>query len=696
MSDNRDDQSGISNAEQDFEEDEELQDGSASDEDAPHTSSYQVLLHALNAKSEASEPTRKRRKLSNSSDVGGSAEVHISSTKAVDESPDSPPEGPQATLSDDAHQSDGDDEDYARASDEESGSSDSEDLLTDPFDTHYAKVEESLLSPQIEAVKGRKWQSAATTVSGNVRKSVMLPSSSTRGQMKSVKTSGCPSFKSKLSAAVTKIQASLVGSEHDLAASAFEYKDVLFGSRSLENSRRTQDLVSLHLLNHVFKTRDRVIKNNSKLAQEADQGNLDARDQGFTRPKVLLLLPTRQACVRWAESISRLSEPEQQENKARFVENYSADDNEAWDEKPEDFQDTFAGNIDDDFRIGMKFTRKTVKFFSSFYNSDIILASALGLMRAIEGTDSKDKKKDHDADFLSSIEIAIVDHANAILMQNWQHVEYIFSQLNLLPKESHGCDFSRVRNWCLDGNAKYLRQTIILSDYLAPEINSLASTYFHNVAGMVKYTPIYPGAMLNLPPFIPPGTVTQTFTRFPSPTPASDHDTRFTHFTTTILPTLLRHPAAAKGTLVFLPDYPSFLRLRNHLSTSLATASLSFAAISEYSSHRDVARARSHFLSGRHSVLLYTERAHHFRRFRLRGVKRVVFYGVPENPVFWSEIVGFVGLDVESTGESKSGKGVVRALFSKWDVMKLERIVGTERVGRLVSEGKGGDVFDFV
>ena len=44
----------------------------------------------------------------------------------------------------------------------------------------------------------------------------------------------------------------------------------------------------------------------------------------------------------------------------------------------------FQGNIDDDFRVGVKITRKSVKLFSEFYSSDIIIGSAFGLRRAIE------------------------------------------------------------------------------------------------------------------------------------------------------------------------------------------------------------------------------------------------------------------------------------------------------------------------
>ena len=324
-----------------------------------------------------------------------------------------------------------------------------------------------------------------------------------------------------------------------------------------------------------------------------------------------MILPTRESCVRMVNMITSLCEPEQQENRKRFDDSYVDKEEKFSAHKTTDFKELFAGNTDDMFRLGLKFTRKTIKYFSQFYNSDIIFASPLGLRMALEGKD--DKKGDYD--FLSSIEIVIADQADALLMQNWEHVEYIFERLNQQPKESHGCDFSRVRNWYLDSNATYFRQTIAFSAFNTPELNTVFYNQSKNWAGKVKINKTYSGAIQEL------GLkVKQKFSRLESPTFSSDPDARFTYFTTTIIPALTRSTKDMAGTVIFIPSYLDFVRVRNYFSAS----TLSFGSISEYASVQDVSRSRSHFLSGRHSFLLYTERAHHFRRYELGGVRRLL------------------------------------------------------------------------
>lgn len=475
----------------------------------------------------------------------------------------------------------------------------------------------------------------------------------------------------------------------NLAAGIFNYKDILFPQRTLQNADTLRKLCCLHSLNHLFKTRDRIIKNNARLARKDTTEDLEFRDQGFTRPRILVILPSRNSCSRYIDTIVALCEPEQQENKKRFQDSYANGVDHMSENKPIDFRELFAGNDNDLFRLGMKFTRKTVKYFSQFYNSDIIFASPLGLRMALGADDPK--KQDHD--FLSSIEIVIVDQADAIAMQNWEHMDYIFQHLNLQPKETHGCDFSRVRHWYLDGKAKHLRQTILLSAFNFPTLNKVYTKSSLNVAGKLLYIKKVDGAIVETGL-----TSKQTFCRFDFKSPASEPDDRFNYFSTTIVPSFTNHtrirPGSSQGILIFISSYADFVRVRNYLASSPDTQNVSFGSISEYTSVSEVARARSHFLSGRHSVLLYTERAHHFRRYHLKGVKKVIMYALPDNPIFYEEIVGAFLQASIMAGKITAREAGMRALFSRLDVMKLERIVGSSRLSSMLRD-KGGDTFDF-
>lgn len=54
----------------------------------------------------------------------------------------------------------------------------------------------------------------------------------------------------------------------------------------------------------------------------------------------------------------------------------------------DDFGDT-SKELDDDFKLGISLMNKTIKLYSPFSNSDIIIASPLGLRLAIEKSDKE-------------------------------------------------------------------------------------------------------------------------------------------------------------------------------------------------------------------------------------------------------------------------------------------------------------------
>ncbi|GAB7361500.1 hypothetical protein MBLNU230_g1556t1 [Neophaeotheca triangularis] len=651
------------------------------DEGTSGARSYNALLQSFQQSNTQDRRQRKRRKL----DVPDRAASPESQSEAEGEL--GAVEGEDESIPHDVEDEEEVEElphDVAIGQEDEEGAS-------DPYEIHFAPKDDNELARRLKAATNNHWrQEKQIAGESTVAVAVPEPASGAITRKLMYRKANDFSLKQKLIDPAKKHVGSFNNIQQALAPYAANYADVLVANRTPQNAGSLRSLACLHALNHILKGRDKVLKNTARLARAPDDEDLELRDQGFTRPKVLLLTETRQMASKYAEEIVALFSPEQQENKQRFKDSFSAPTDDR-DTMPEDYLELFDGNNDNSFMTGLKFTRKTLKYFSAFYTSDIIVASPLGLRRILEHEDVR--KRDHD--FLSSIELCIVDQADAMQMQNWENVEVVFKHLNLQPKDAHGADFSRIRHFYLNDQARHFRQTLIFSAYTTPEITHLFNN-LQNHSGRARITPSStPGALTSTSQLSL--NLKQTLTRFPSPSPSTDPDSRFKYFTTAILPTLLRLPKPADnapGILLFIPSYFDFLRLRNFFATSPTTSHVSFGTIHDYTSVPDQRRARSHFLSGRHSFLLYTQRAHHFFRLKLRGVKRVVCYALPDNPVFYEELVGgFLGTSL-SEGRVSAEEAGARALFSKWDGLKLERVVGSERVRSLVV-GQG-DVYEFV
>lgn len=598
--------------------------------------------------------------------------------KASEESEDEDIAGFNIEEEENDEDEDAEDED-AEGEDEEDADSE-ESAFKDPFEMHFNHISETFV--ELKAADTGKWAftdrqsfpelsytSTFQSPPGEQLEKPNLPKTSDLGEYKNIKQRVGQAYLEKHPDPLGSMDKVLL--DHMLS-----YQDINFPYRDYKN-QSYKKLYIMHILNHVFKTRDRVLKNNEKIKHYNDalkNGSLkpgaqepELRDQGFTRPKVLVLLPTRNAAWEVIEQMIKMSGSDQQENRKKlrlqFFEAGGPPDS-----KPDDFKHMFQGNLNDFFSIGLKFTRKALKLYSSFYTSDVLVASPIGLSMILE--DPKQSKRQ--SDFLSSIEIMVVDHANQIEMQNWDHVGTVMKYMNRIPKEFHGADFSRIRMWAINDHARLLRQTLVFSEFLTPSVNSLVSKS-QNVAGKVRFRPVITSqtCIMNSIGL----KIKQIFQRFEASDPQSTYEVRFKFFINSVLPSITRQTSYEDGLLIYIPSYFDYVRIKNHMKSN---TKITFGSIDEYSSQSKVSKARNAFLSGKTKMLLYTERMHHFRRFELAGVKNVLIYEPPANPLFYKELLRFVGKSIFKS-EADVDLSFVKTIFSKWDAAALERIVGNER-----------------
>ncbi len=549
--------------------------------------------------------------------------------------------------------------------------------------------------------------------------------------------------------------------EPQLAARLFpllnSYRDVLFAGLTDANVETVERVAWLHVLNHTLKARARVLRHNLRRRREAkaaraarmaaavdrevgaglpsggDDEKEEAeaaaaggsgkaalgdseeqdRDQGYTRPRVLVLLPMRCQALRAVQAMLALLGPTTSvSGLGRLEEGYGAPEAGDGDEsgveelrreaegrrrKPEDWQRAFDGNCDDDFKFGVALTPGqgkgkgvgkgvAVKLFSEFYHSDIIVASPLGLRLAIEGQNGGD------ADFLSSIELLVLGQADVLYMQNWDHVAELLRLLNQAPTRDRGTDFARVRSYVLEGQADRFRQTLLLSRFLDPLLQAALARGCRNHRGKVRVKrEVEQGASICQVAL----RVKQVFHRVPCPGgPAQQGDVRFAYFTQKVLPEIQRLKQA--HTLVFVPSYYDFVRLRNHA----VRAELSHVCLSEYERPTETSRGRARFFHGQRDLMLYTGRAHFFKRFRLRGAHHLVFYGLPEHAHFYPELVNLLE---EATGGGRKGGAAAAVastrvtscfvMFTRYEALALERVVGTARAKHMLTSDKATFLF---
>ncbi|GLD56314.1 digestive organ expansion factor homolog isoform X2 [Lates japonicus] len=473
----------------------------------------------------------------------------------------------------------------------------------------------------------------------------------------------------------------------ELLALMGSYKDLYYPEMCpLSKGPQVRSAYCVHVLNHVLKANSQVLAHNAQLREQKIQAKPGAepqdepRDQGLTRPKVLILVPFRGGALRVVQTFISLLETKSKKivvsNKKRFKEEFGeeADEQPPSLQRPDDYHAIFSGNVDDHFRIGVSIVRSSIRLYAPFYSSDIIIASPLGL-RTVLGAEGESKR---DFDFLSSIELLVVDQADVFLMQNWEHVLHVMKHINLQPLDSHGVDFSRVRMWNLNNWARHYRQTLVFSSIQEPQINNILTKHCANYRGQI--------ATKNMPKT---GSICQVLVQLPhvfqmfSSDSFMDHDARFQFFLDKVLPQY--RDSVMSHTLIYIPSYFDYVRLRNYMKKE----EIKFASVCEYSSKSEVSRARHFFQKGERQFLLFTERFHFYKRYTIKGIRNLIFYGLPSFPHFYSEVCNMLA----AGGHGEEASWTCTALYSRYDAHKLAAISGAQRAGQMLHSNKTVHLF---
>ncbi|KAL9179493.1 hypothetical protein ACHAXT_008783 [Thalassiosira profunda] len=530
-----------------------------------------------------------------------------------------------------------------------------------------------------------------------------------------------------------------------LYPSIARYADVLVTSETRSNRDELYNLLALHVLNHVLTSRTRVQRHNRRLkelAGEADdadkppnEGSDDKwRDQGYSRPKVLILLPTRGTCWTFVRQLTRLlGDAAMIVHEERFDEEYGPIDPE--DDASDDGEDAAAKkvrrasvlkqkgaewnelfgdevNADDDFKLGIAVTPNAVrsakkkgkkhagkdaagasgvnvKLFAEFYRSDIIVASPIGLKMSItNSSDDEDDEAESDVDFLSSIDVCLVLRSDVMLMQNWDHVAAVLDALNRQPKNVADVDFFEGAELFPRRAGGNWRQTIVVSQFSDPYILSTFRRHASNVEGQMRVRRKVAADDASVCDVL--ARARQVFQRVTCRSAADAGADRLRYFAEHVLPKLTR--LKQKHTLIYIPSYFDFVAVRN----LLLKKEVKFVSVTEYARVSEVSRGRARFLQGLKPIMLYTGRAHFFLRHRIKGARHVVFFGLPEHAEFYPAVANMLNDGVAGVGDDEDGSRAPRsclALFTKFDAHQLERIVGTAHAGRMIKGEKSSYMF---
>ncbi|CAA9987681.1 conserved protein, unknown function [Plasmodium knowlesi strain H] len=500
--------------------------------------------------------------------------------------------------------------------------------------------------------------------------------------------------------------------------------------------------------------------------QQVEKDNVqlkeDLCDESFARPKILILCGFRHIAKEYTDLIMHMLTPTEVKNKNRFIDEYDVTSEEKKGirdvfikkRKPIDYINLYRGNNDDCFRLGIKLLddEKKIQLYSPFYESDILITSPLGLeviikeshgeaeeKNGVESDDSSDqdgwgheekdttqrgkrssrtkqgnrnkrknekkKKKLYEYDFLSSIEILIIDQADIILMQNILTLKNVLNFVNKPLLRWGSANINRIPKYVINGYMKNYRQTIITSSILDTTFISLiqaATNYRGFLKLFMKGGDQEGGGNRHLADEkhgrqIDGGNgkilnvddsnhlcktillsvrnhfhTNQYFRKIECPHILQIEENIIEFFATNVIDILTN----IKQLLIFLPTYIEYLRIYEILKKK----EISFKGVNEYTNEKKIGKIQKLFKLGRINILLVTGRLFFYERCTFRGANHVIFFSPPKFPFMYYEMIKNL---VPSSNSSSI------CYYTKYHTYELERIVGKKLAIQLMQEKPG-------
>ncbi|KAK2955624.1 putative U3 small nucleolar RNA-associated protein 25 [Blattamonas nauphoetae] len=255
------------------------------------------------------------------------------------------------------------------------------------------------------------------------------------------------------------ISQSMHQSQIPLLPFLFGYNDLLNTRLTKDNQHHLYQITTLHILNHIMKSRDLVLSHNAIIEMKRETGedltdasfqgesgilslhkpadNIEQpqktnpyRDQGYARTRVLVVCATRNSAYEFVndyflrlvpsahkktidkkKEFLRLFGPEEEVEVAVDEDGNEYEVNtshkrkkarprplETVQEKPESYRRHFKGNVDEEFCFGIGLTKSTVKLLGDLLKSDVIVCSPLGLMNVLKGDCESNGRKRKDVE----------------------------------------------------------------------------------------------------------------------------------------------------------------------------------------------------------------------------------------------------------------------------------------------------------